>query len=612
MLSSADLKQLTNLYNQGRIDAALTFGQSLLESHPDDASLHNMVGVLCARLDRLDDALAHYDKALSLRDPYAEAFNNRGNVLVRQGRHEDAIANFRSSIAAMPGYAVAHNGLANALHLVGKPQEAAASALEALRLQPNYAEAHNNYGNALLDLGRANEAAQAFGMARRLDPALLQAGAGLGKALSTLGYHRQAADCLREVLHSQPDSASWHNELGNILSDLNEPEQAEEHYRRALEIEPDQAEIYSNLAIALGDAGRFDEARACLENALQKNASFCEAHYNLSVITTFAAGDKQIAAMQELAEDSRLADEERCYLCFALGKACEDLGEVDRSFEYYAEGNRLRKAVLGYHIEADAEQFEQIRSAYGEARLDADNQSADTRPVFIVGLPRSGTSLVEQILASHSSVYGAGELDFASRILLPMVRSASEAGTAVDKEGLAAFRREYLDELRFTAPDAAVVTDKMPGNFRWIGFLLAALPEAHIIHVRRDPMACCWSMYKRVFQKNGFTNDLEDLGKYCLLYNELMAFWSKMWPSRIYDLDYARLTEQPESETRRLLEFCDLPWEDDCLEFHATKRAVRTASGAQVRRKMYTGSSEAWRKYAAHLEPLQTVLAGPQ
>ena len=610
MPSDAELKKLTRLYNQGRFDAALKFGTSLLDNNPDDASLNNMVGVLCARLERLDDAVAHYDRALSLRDGYAEAYNNRGNALVRQEKIDQAIDSFRNAIAVMPQYAAAHNGLCNALHLAGKPAEAAASAQAALRLQPNYAEAHNNFGNALLDLGRTNEAAQAFSMALRLQPGLVQANAGLGKALNALGYHRQAEECLRKGLEARPDSATWHNELGNALSDQNRVEEAEVQYRRALDLEPELAEAHSNLAIALADLGRFDEARSRYETALRFKPGFCEAHYNLSAIKTYTLEDEQVDAMRRLESDSNLGDEDRSYLFFALGKAYEDLGEVDRSFEYYAEGNRLRKATLGYNIQADVAQFAQIKSAYDPASADIEPDSSNVRPIFIVGLPRSGTSLVEQILASHSRVYGAGEVGFASRILLPMLGKASQAGTTIGEDDLRAFRAEYLGELGLIAPGAGIITDKLPGNFRWIGFLLAALPEARVIHVRRNPMASCWSMYKRVFQRDGFTNDLEDLGKYCLMYNELLAFWNEAVPSLVYELGYERLTEDPEPETRKLLEHCELSWENDCLDFHATKRAVRTFSGSQVREKIYTGSSEAWRRYESHLRPLLSVLDG--
>jgi len=606
--SDAELKELTNLYNRGRINAALEFGTVLLDKQPDDASLNNMVGVLCARLDRFDQALTHYDRALALRGNYAEAFNNRGNVLVNQGHYDDAITSFRSALSAMPDYAAAHNGLGNALHMAGNAAEAADSCLNALRLQPDYSEAHNNHGNALLELGRYDEAAHAFSTALQLQPGLVQAHTGMGKALNALGFHRQAVEHLQHAVTQNPDSALWHNELGNALSDLGRLQDAVESYQRAVKVEPEFAQAHSNAGVALGDLGRFDEACNSMSEALRLDPGFVEAHYNLSALKTYKGDDGQLDDMLRLVNDSQVGDDDRSYLCFALGKAYEDLGDTDRSFELLADGNRLRKTALGYDIKRDVEQFEQIRSAFGDRPVSALPDDVTQRPIFIVGMPRSGTSLVEQILASHSAVHGAGELGFASRILVPVVQSDSEAWARISDENLRAIRDEYLAELDYVAPNATVVTDKMPGNFRWIGFLLTMMPGAKIVHVQRNPVATCWSMYKRLFQKNGFTNDLEDLGQYYLLYADLMDFWSERFPGQIHHLDYEKLTENQEAETRRLLEYCALPWEDACLDFHATRRAISTASGAQVRKKMYTGSSEAWRQYASHLGPLLTIL----
>jgi tetratricopeptide (TPR) repeat protein len=578
--SSAELQNLVSLYNQGRIKDALRAGSDLLAREPDDPSLNNMVGVLHARLGHFDKALAHYDRALSLRDGYAEAFNNRGNVLLRLQRFEDALQSYQQAVAAMPGYADAHNGL----------------------------------GNASFALGRYAEAAQSFGSALKINPGMAQAGAGYGKSLRKLGYYEPALEYLRQAITMRPDDAAWHNEHGNILCDLGRAAEAIKCYERALALDPELVEVHGNIGNAHIDAGDTDAAIANYEEALRLKPDYAEIHYNLAFARKFSEDDEHLHQLQALADQPDLSDNDRCYIDFALGKAYEDIQDYDRSFARYEQGNRLRKAMLGYDIAADREQFAQIRRVYGErfAPLlqDAEQaESATTVPIFIVGMPRSGTSLVEQILASHSAVFGAGELDTASRILSPFVRgSVTDALPDVDAAGLAAIRAEYLDDMDFLAPGARFVTDKMPGNFRWIGLLLAALPEAKVVHVQRNPAATCWSMYKRLFNANGFTNDLADLGEYYRLYEELMAFWGDAVPGRVYNLDYERLTEDQENETRELLEYCGLPWEDACLDFHRTKRAVRTASSGQVRRKIYTGSSEAWRRYESHLEPLLAKL----
>ena len=576
MPSSAELQNLVSLYNQGRIEDALQAGSEILDREPDDPSLNNMMGVLYARLERFDEALARYDKALMLRGGYAEAFNNRGNTLLRLQRFEDAVQSYQQAVAAMPGYADAHNGL----------------------------------GNALFALGRYSEAAHSFGRALKINPGLAQAAAGYGKSLRKLGFYEPALEYLRQAIGLRPDNATWHNEHGNILSDLGRPDEAIECYERALALDPDLAEIAGNLGTTRIECGDTAAGIANYEEALRLKPDYAEIHYNLAFARTFSEGDEHLRQLQDLVNQPDLCDNDRCYIDFALGKAYEDLQEYDQSFAYYEQGNRLRKAALGYDIEADREQFEQIRRVHeGQfAPLLQSTQPEDghaTVPIFIVGMPRSGTSLVEQILASHSEVFGAGELDTASRILTPFVRgAATDALPEVDAGAIAAIRAEYLADLNFLAPGSRFVTDKMPGNFRWTGFLLTALPEAKIVHVQRNPAATCWSMYKRLFNANGFTNDLDDLGEYYRLYAGLMAFWGEAVPGRVFNLDYERLTEDQENQTRELLEYCGLPWEDACLDFHRTKRAVRTASSGQVRRKIYTGSSEAWRRYAPHLGPL--------
>jgi tetratricopeptide (TPR) repeat protein len=614
VLSNAELTRLVGLYNQGRIDDALEAGNDLLSTHSADPMLNNMVGVLLARMSRFEEALEHYDKALALRPRYAEAFNNRGNTLLNLGRHDEAIRSYREAIAVMPEYAQAHNNLGNALQETGKLEDAIASFRKALQLKPDYPDALNNLGNAMLEARSFEAAAQSFARALQLQPTFGPALVGYGKSLNLMGFHRQGAESLERGIRLKPDEPRWHNELGNALTDLGRVDDAVECFERALALEPAFAEASSNLGNALSDLGKYDEAQTNYEQAIRLRPRFCEAHYNLSLVKEFNAEDEQLAQLHELSDDNRLPDEDRCYVCFALGKAYEDIGDFDKSFSYYAEGNRLRKRALGYDIDRDREHFDKIRSLYAAAARVAESWSpaADSkqkRPIFIVGMPRSGTTLVEQILASHSTVHGAGEQHAVSRILSPIQRDFdSTPGEDVPVTVLDRIRDGYLAEIDYLAGDLPVVTDKMPGNFVWAGLLLCAMPEAKIVNVRRNPVATCWSMFRRLFGSNGFTNDLADLASYYGMYEEHMAFWHSALPGRIYDLDYESLTEHQEPETRALLDFCELDWEPGCLEFHATRRAVRTPSGSQVRKKMYKGSSEAWRRYEAHLGPLLSGL----
>ena len=646
--SNAEFKQLVGLYNQGRLPEVIAQGDNLSTRYPAFAPLHNLLGVVNARLGQLDEALRHYDQALRANPDHAEVHNNRGNILNRMGRQADAIASFQAALRAMPAYAEAHNNLGNALHDAGQLDEAVASYTRALTLKPDYAEAHNNLGNVLVDIGktgdalasfaralqfnprmaqaynnignalraagRYDEAAHNYTAAIQINPRYAQAYTGLGNALNDQGLHRQAIDNIKRGIQLHPDSAAAHNDLGNALSDMGRHEEAVASYQAALKINPDFAEVHSNLANALCEFGSYDEAIANYNQALQLKPRFAEAHNNLSKIKKYNEDDPQIAQMSGRLADPTISESERMYLSFALGKAYEDTGDIDQSFNYLLQGNQLRKKELGYDIRSDQANFELIKSLFSGENLPAleDDENVDEypkKPIFIVGMPRSGTTLTEQILASHSQVFGAGELQAVGRILSPLLRDmAITAKQEVSDEVLSQLKKTYLSELAELGDAERFVTDKMPANFKWIGFLLAAMPGTKIINLERDPAASCWSMFKLLFSGNGYTNDLVDLAEYYLLYKDLMDFWRQKFPNQIYDLNYEALTENQEQKTRQLLEYCGLPWEEQCLEFHKTKRTVRTPSGKQVRKKMYTGSSAAWRKYEKHLQPMLSVL----
>lgn len=611
--TDAEISQLVGLYNQGHCREALTEGAKLSARYPRVAALHNILGVVNARLDQFHAALEHYDQALSIRPDYAEVHNNRGNALNRLGRNSEAIESFRRALRSMPEYFAAHNNLGSALHGAGRFEEAVASYGTALKIKPDYAEAHNNLGNVLMDMGNYDEALASFSRAIQYNSGLAQAYTGLGKILNSQGLHQQAIDNMRTGLRLNPGSAAAHSDLANALSDIGRYDEAVTSFRAALKINPNFAEAHSNLGNIQTEFGHFDDAMASYNEALRLKPQFAEAHNNLSLIKEYSDDDPQVAQMLGRLAEPDITENERMYLSFALGKVYADLGDIDESFEHYSQGNRLRKLELGYDISRDQTQFEKIKSSFSGSRLPAmegDDSEAETpkKVIFIVGMPRSGTTLTEQILASHSMVFGAGELQTAGRILSPIMRDIVATGKQeIDRE-LRSIKETYLGEIRDMGKDETFVTDKMPANFRWVGFLLMAMPGARIVNLQRDPAASCWSMFKLLFSGNGYTNDLTDLANYYHLYADLMNFWHQKFPNRIYDLNYESLTENQEEETRKLLEYCGLPWEARCLEFHKTKRTVRTPSGSQVRKKMYTGSSDAWRKYEAHLEPMLSIL----
>jgi tetratricopeptide (TPR) repeat protein len=435
----------------------------------------------------------------------------------------------------------------------------------------------------------------------------------LGIALQRQGKLLQAVDVLDKAIELGPDVVESHSNRGIALKELGRPTEALASYDKAVALKPDFAEAHFNRGNVLQGLGQLEEATASYEKTIEIRPDLAEAHRNLSTIKRYEPDDAQIDLMERLYAATETTDTDRMELGFALAKAHEDLGNVDASFDYLVNANRRRKQLQNYNIRDDRQLFAEIKRLFAEpgpGYASPPNESESKQPLFIVGMLRSGTSLTEQILASHSQVYGAGELDAMTRLASPTVMELVEKRNDKKLSGLSdveidELRSAYLDTLIELEVSERIISDKMPLNFRWIGFILSAFPDAKIIHVSRDPMATCWSVYKHYFpDPRLFAYDLEDLAEYYRLYEDLMIFWRERYADSIFELNYDRLTENQEAETRKLLAFCGLGWEDQCLEFHKTERQVRTLSAPQVREPLYKGSSDAWKKYEQHLQLL--------
>jgi hypothetical protein len=318
--------------------------------------------------------------------------------------------------------------------------------------------------------------------------------------------------------------------------------------------------------------------------------------------------------MEALQQKLNPSGQDAIVLCFALAKIHDDLGNYERAFKLFCEGNRHHARNKTDTIEDARDSAAMVREIFSNLNLSSftpAQSEARQRPVFILGMPRSGTSLVEQILATHSEVYGGGELGLMGQWCFGYLKLARTHGKNLQLQNyIGQLRSHYLSGIGKLS-DKPVVTDKMPVNFFWLGFLLLALPEAVVIHTSRDPMATCWSNFKTPFagRSNGFACDLEHIGEFYSLYRELMSFWETLFPNRIYTLHYEELTRHQERESRNLLQHAGLEWEEQCLDFHLNPRQVRTASQYQVSQPIYQGSSESWKPYEAFLQPLRKYLA---
>ena len=399
-----------------------------------------------------------------------------------------------------------------------------------------------------------------------------------------------------------PDNAEAHNNMGIVLRDQGKLKEAIEAYAKSLSIKPDYAEAYNNMGIALKDQGKLEEAIDAYNKALSIKPDYAEAHRNLSPVKKYTENDKQFLQVQKLYKRDGLSGDARCHLNFALTKMYEDIGKLNQAFRHLSEGNALRKKLLKYSISQDQVLFTKLKNAQPNLlknKLKINEASSEVSPIFILGMLRSGTTLVEQIVSSHSEVTGAGELNNVSKFGRKLAVDPRSVGIV----SVSDFRNNYLAALSKVSNGNHFVTDKMPPNFRFIPLICAAFPEAKIIHVQRNSAATCWSNYKQYFVSNslGYCYDLKDVVEYYNLYKDLMRFWQSQYGERIYHLNYESLTTDQENETRKLIKYLGLNWQQTCLSPQKNKRSVRTASQQQVRQKVYQGSSDEWRKYEPFL-----------
>jgi tetratricopeptide (TPR) repeat protein len=557
----------------------------------DPASLADRLlqqGVAAAARGDADEALSWFSRTVALRPGFGPAQANLGLLLMAMRRHAEAEAHLRIAVSQMPRDAALRNALGVAQEALQRYADAEKTYLAALDLQPDLAEAHANLGNCLRRLGRMFEAEAHFARAIELKPAFAVA----------------------------------HFNLGVLLQDREEIERAVAEYRQALACRPDYVEALNNLGSCLRKLGFVEEARTTFERILELRPLQIEAHCNLAQYKTYQPGDPHIANL--LSQRHRLPalpDDGRVRYWFTIGKMLEDVGRHDESFAAYAEGNRCKRQVTPWDEAAHLALQRRIVATFTAGRLATASRprTADgPTPIFIVGMPRSGTSLLEQVLATLPDIHGAGEITWLAETL----QSAGEEVGADDfrfpetlagagDDVLLAQGRRYVDRIRQLAPGATHVVDKLPDNFMHIGLIHLMLPNARIVHAMRDPMDSCFSCFSRLFTGNnlGYTYDLGAVARYWVGYRELMQHWHAVLPpGRILDVSYESMVSDFENQARRLVGYLGLPWDERCLGFHNNRRVVRTASVAQVRRPIYRTSVARWKPYEAHLGALFDVV----
>jgi tetratricopeptide (TPR) repeat protein len=609
--------------------------------------------VAAHKAGRLDEAERLYRAVLARDQRNFNALHFLAVIAGEAGKLALGIELYRRAASVLPTSVATHANLGGLLRRNGELDLAAASLETALRLDPHHYRAHNSLGLVRVAQFRYADGVSCFAAATRARPKAAEAWHNLASAQHLMGRHEDAITAYRQALAAAPDRIDTRTRLGMALFEMEAYEEALEACRAALAIDanylpalrgtalvlaktnvdaalatvtraialaPNEAELYDLLGSIHQQSGKFDEAIDAYQTAMGLPGKRTAAYYNFAQCRKFKTGDETVLApMLEAVRQPGISVDDQCSLHFALGKVLDDLGRYDEAIVHFDEANRAWRTVWSYYRTPAARmagrkeyaaRIDHLIATFDReeiARLRAANCSSD-RVIFIVGMMRSGTTLVEQILASHPDVAAGGELLFWTRRTQAL---AIETGGRLGLDDAASVVRDYLAAVEGLSPGRSRVTDKMPHNFRWLGLIHALLPNARIIHCRRHPLDIALSLYFTRFSArlHEFSYDRDDIVSAFEGYRRVMAHWRSVLPAdRFVDVDYEDLVADQESVSRRIVEFCGLEWSDSCLQFHQTERPILTASAWQARQPVYRTSLERWKRYEPWLGALRQLM----
>lgn len=577
------IQQCINLLQTGHADKAVVGFSQYLRKNAKDVDAHQLIGVAYIVLQEYKLAEKHLLKALKLQPGHLDAEYNLARLYTELKKHFKAKNALLHVLKQRPDWPQARFALGLAAVGLKDTKLARSSFRASLEVLPDNAEAWFNLGNIDYEDNLFEDACVSYEKAVKIYPNYNDALVALGRTLDNLGRIEESIDLLE---NSQSELAS--------------------------------ADYFVQLASSYRLLGDKDKAQECALVAINKDAKNGDA-YRAYYDSMKIQGVSDLAMLEDALEQSGLNDEAKLSMHFAMSSGLESCGEHSKAIAHLDKANQLRRSFINYKTQDSERLFDMYKKAYSQNNLN-NMLGAVTKPkenIFIVGMPRSGTSLVEQILASHSDVFGAGELPNLRRIWR-IEEAASEAKfhTQLINKGPDYWKnvgQQYIDDARKIEHDEKWLSDKMPHNFLMLGYIATVLPNAKIIHCKRHPVANCLSIYKASFAgAHNYAYNQKELAEYHNLYEDLMDHWREVLSGRFYEIKYEELTSNQEEETRKLLEYCELPWEDACLDFHKNKRAVKTASAYQVRQSMHTKSVDLWKSYGDGLKPLLDNLYIPE
>ena len=477
---------------------------------------------------------------------------------------------------------------------------------------PNQTIFYNITSLAYNALGEKDQANKLLLKALKIEPNNFNILNNLGMVSARSGKDYMAEEYYKRALNIKPDFLDTLVNFGALKMSQNQNEAAKKFFSAALKIDNKNITAKLSLASYYEQLGNFDQAKKLYYEILANHPQVTEADKRISSIHKYKLGDTHLKKMEEQLI-KELGEDNKKKLNFALGKAYEDIGDHKKSFLYYETANKIFKNSINYNVEKDIEQFEEIKKRFKDNKVSALENNGQ-KLVFIVGMPRSGTTLTEQILSSHKDVYGAGELSYLSNSIKERFfnkeNMLEKNNYTLEPVLLKNMQEEYLEKIKIFNSKEKYFIDKAPLNFKWIGFIMLLFPDAKIIHCKRNPMDTCWSSYKNYFASSlmNYTYDFDDLASYYKIYDNLMNFWTKKFGKKIYNLFYEELIANKEFEIKKLVSFCDLDWDKECLNFHKNKKSVSTVSLAQVRQPLYNSSVDKWKSYSSQLENLKKKL----